>query len=135
MDKKISMTVAVAFLLLIITMTIRAQVSSIEHSAELSQDRVAHTTRSAATILHVRDSGDDYGKIKRDEFQDLMYNCGGSSGLAALNEDIRVAGVDNFDSCADATYVYDHWDENGLFAGIVVVEEDGEEQLEWMVVG
>lgn len=137
MDKKIGMTVAVLFLLMIITMTIKAQISSIETSAEFSREEVAHTTRSAATILHIRsDSRDhEFGKIERDEFEDIMYNCGGSSGLAALNGDLKVARESSLDTCTSSTYVYDYWEENGLLAGIIVVEEGGDEQSEWMVVG
>jgi len=136
MDKKIAMTVAVAFLLLIITMTIKAQISSIQSSAELSQEMVADTTRSAATVLHIRGNSQDYefGKIGRDEFEDIMYNCGSNSGLAALNGDIKVARESSLDSCVSETHVYDYWAENGLLSGIVVLEEDGSEQLEWVVV-
>lgn len=136
MDKKIPMTVAVVFLLMIITMTIRAQISAIETSSEISQETVAHTTRSAATILHVMGSSQnqEFGVVERDEFNDLMYDCGSSSGLAALNGDIKIAKEDSLDSCAESsTYVYDYWEENGLLAGIVVTE-NGEEEPEWLVV-
>lgn len=136
MDKKIGMTVAVMFLLIIVTMTIKAQISSIETSAEFSKDAVAHTTRSAATTLHIMGSSDDYefGEFGRDEFDDLMYNCGRSTNLAALEGDVKVARERNLGSCTDSREPYDYWENNGILSGIVVVEENGE-RSEWMVVG
>lgn len=137
MDRKhIGMTIAVTFLLVIITMTIKAQISSIEASADISQETVAHTTRSAATVLHLRNSSQSqkFGKVERDEFEDLVYDCGKNSGLAALNGDIDVARDTTLSTCTGADEVERYWAENGLLAGIVVVEEDGEQQLEWVVV-
>ncbi len=139
MDKKIGMTVAVMFLLIIITMTIRAQISSIETSAEFSRDTVAHTTRSAATALHALGSSqdNDFGEIGRNEFDDLVYDCGSGSGLAALEGDVKVAWKRSLGVCMDSsesTNRHDYWADNGLLTGIVVVKENGEGS-EWMVVG
>lgn len=136
MDRNyIGMVVAVMFLLIIITITVRVQVSAIENSAEFSRDTMAQTTRSAATVLHVRESGrnQEFGKIEQDELEDLRYNCGSSSGLAALDEDVKLAQEFTLRVCADSPLVYEYWREHGLLAGIVVIEED-DEKSDWVVV-
>lgn len=141
-DKKIGLTVVVMFLLVIIGMTIKAQVSSIETSAEFSRDTVSHTSRSAATVLHIMDSSEEheFGKLEGDEFNDLMYNCGRSSGWDALEDDLKFIEEDNLDVCGPSSNKYSYWRDNGLLSGIVIEEEKsgktGNQELsDWMVVG